>query len=143
MHFLIRTALPADVGAMHTLRCSVLENRLAGADRVTIASYLPFLASGSAWVADGDGVILGFAAIDLAAGSLWALFVAPAAEREGIGRALHDHFVAHARRAGLNELVLGTAPGTRAETFYRKAGWREAGLDGSGELRFRLPLNGE
>ena len=71
MHFLVRTALPADVGAMHALRCSVLENRLASPDRITFASHLPFLASGPAWVAEGEGAILGFAAIDLAAGSLW------------------------------------------------------------------------
>ena len=35
-------------------------------------------------------------------------------------------------------LWLGTAPGTRAETFYRKAGWIETGIRQGGEIRFEL-----
>ena len=140
MEFFIRPAVTADVAAMHALRCSVLENRLSSPDVVTLASYGPYLASGCAWVAEGEGTILGFAALDLAAASVWALFVAPAAEGKGVGRALHRHLLAQARRAGLAELVLGTAPGTRAELFYRAAGWRAERVDGGGELRFRLAL---
>ena len=33
---------------------------------------------------------------------------------------------------------LGTAPGTRAETFYRRTGWREVGQHGKGEVKFEM-----
>ena len=136
----VRPALMGDVAAMHALRCSVRENRLATPARVTPSSYIPFLDSGCAWVAQGESTILGFAAIDLADASVWALFVSPAMEGRGVGRALHDHLVAAARRAGLPDLSLGTAPGTRAERFYVKAGWRRLALDAHGELRLHLSL---
>lgn len=35
-------------------------------------------------------------------------------------------------------LWLTTTPGTRAERFYRIAGWQPAGLTDDGELRFKL-----
>jgi hypothetical protein len=33
---------------------------------------------------------------------------------------------------------LSTSPGTRAEGFYRKAGWQETGIYGKGEIRFEM-----
>jgi hypothetical protein len=33
---------------------------------------------------------------------------------------------------------LGTAPHTRAEIFYRNAGWKENGLHGKGEIKFEM-----
>ena len=33
---------------------------------------------------------------------------------------------------------LGTAPNTRAESFYRKAGWNEVGTHGQGEIKFEM-----
>jgi len=36
---------------------------------------------------------------------------------------------------------LGTAPHTKAETFYRKAGWEEVGLHGPDEIKFEMSYN--
>jgi hypothetical protein len=36
-----------------------------------------------------------------------------------------------------NEVWLGTAPGTRAEGFYEKAGWRRNGMHGK-EVKFEM-----
>jgi hypothetical protein len=33
---------------------------------------------------------------------------------------------------------LSTAPNTRAEKFYRNAGWREVGVYGKGEIKFEM-----
>jgi hypothetical protein len=33
---------------------------------------------------------------------------------------------------------LGTGPDTRAETFYRKAGWKERGKRPNGEIKFEM-----
>ena len=40
---------------------------------------------------------------------------------------------------GVGEAVLETGVGTRAERFYRRFGWREAGRTRS-DVIFRLPL---
>jgi hypothetical protein len=36
---------------------------------------------------------------------------------------------------------LGTAPNTRAESFYRKAGWQEIGTHGEGEIKFEMTFD--
>ena len=38
--------------------------------------------------------------------------------------------------AGADRIWLTTDPGTRAEAFYRAAGWRFVGLEESGEARY-------
>jgi hypothetical protein len=37
-----------------------------------------------------------------------------------------------------DQVWLGTAPGTRAEKFYKASGWRETGLHGKKELKFEM-----
>ncbi len=38
-----------------------------------------------------------------------------------------------------NETIwLSTSPGTRADQFYRKAGWVEAGIQGKAEIKFEM-----
>ncbi|MCE3226346.1 MAG: putative acetyltransferase, partial [Bacteroidetes bacterium] len=41
-----------------------------------------------------------------------------------------------------NRVWLGTAPNTRAESFYRKAGWTETGMHGQGEVKFEISFEG-
>ena len=38
----------------------------------------------------------------------------------------------------MKNVWLGTSPKTRAETFYRKAGWTEIGTHGDGEIKFEM-----
>ena len=140
MTTVIREARAEDVPALLTLRLSVRENQLSDPGRVTGASFAPYLADGSAWVAENGSLILGFAVLDLKAASVWALFVVPDAERTGIGRALHDHLIAQARLHGLGELCLNTSPGTRAERFYAAAGWRNSGMNSDGDIMLRIGL---
>ena len=136
MNLAIRPADPADIAAMHRIRCSVRENRLSDPARITEACYLPYVESGSAWVAENERGLAGFAAVDRAGSSVWALFVDPEMEGAGVGRALHDHMVEWARAQGLERLALSTAPGTRAEHFYVRMGWQADGLTPDGERRF-------
>jgi GNAT superfamily N-acetyltransferase len=138
----IRPARACDVPAMHALRCRVTENALSDPRRVTKDSYLPYVAQGSAWVALTELGLSGFAVLDVAGGSVWALFVAPETEGKGIGRALHARLVEGAVGHGLTRLSLSTAPGTRAERFYTEAGWISAGIDVAGELWFEMDLAG-
>lgn len=136
----IRIATPADVGAMHRLRNSVRENRLVADTQVRESSYLPYIAAGSAWVAEGASGLLGFAAVDARQCSIWALFVDPRYEGEGVGRALHGRMLEWARQQGLARLTLSTEAGSRAVDFYRRSGWRQTRVTAGGEVHFERTL---
>lgn len=136
----IRAARAADIPAMHALRTRVAENVLSDPSLVTEASYPLYLVRNGAWVAETERGLAGFAILDVAGGSVWALFVAPEAEGTGIGRALHDRLIEGAIGHGLRRLVLTTAPRTRAERFYAEAGWTRTGVARTGELSLERNL---
>lgn len=140
MDFSIRSATAGDIGAMHALRSRVRENRLSASTRIVRASYRPFVTAGSAWVAVSGGRIAGFAAVDGPARRVWALFVDPGAEGLGIGRALHATMLEWAREQGIARLHLSTEEGSRAVTFYRRAGWRRTSVTNEGEVHFERSL---
>ena len=139
MLFAIRLASIDDVGAMHRLRNSVLENRLSDPHRVLEADYHPYVAACSIWVAVSGKDIVGFGAIDAPAATLWALFVDPVAEGRGVGRALLRHMDDWARGQGIRRLSLTTGKGTRAQKFYEQAGYR-SGVSNDGEVLMEKAL---
>lgn len=136
----IRPAAESDIKAMHALRTRVAENALSDPGSVTEASYPLYLAQSGAWVAETERGLAGFAILDVAGGSVWALFVAPEAQGKGIGRALHDRLIEGAIGHGLDRLCLSTAPRTRAERFYTQAGWSRTGLTNDGEVSFERDI---
>jgi GNAT superfamily N-acetyltransferase len=137
MTFAIRIAEPGDIERMHAIRSAVRENPLTATSVITVESYLPYVAAASAWVAERDNKIVGFAVADEATSSVWALFVRPAHHGSGVGRALHDAMLKWAGARGIRQLGLQTTSGTRAELFYRKSGWSAGRLDENGQLHFR------
>lgn len=140
MSFTIRPAASSDVPAMHAVRSKVRENRLSDRAGITEASYLPYIAAGSVWVAETDAGVAGFAALSVTDASVWALFVDPDAEGVGIGRALHNHMLEWAREQGIRLLSLSTEEGSRAAHFYDRAGWTRAGITTDGEAVFEKLL---
>ena len=135
----IRVATEADIAEMHRIRTSVRENRLADPSLVQPGDYRAMLAEhGRGWVAESGGRIIGFAVADLARRNVWALFVDPDSEGRGAGRLLHEAMMGWMFAAGAEEVWLGTDPGTRAERFYRAAGWRYAGAQANGEARYEM-----
>jgi GNAT superfamily N-acetyltransferase len=141
MGVIVRTATARDIGAMHRIRTDVRENRLSDPQRVTEASYAPFVAAGTAWVAEIDGRVGGFAAVDAGAASVWALFVDRSLEGAGLGRALHARLVDWANEQRIQRLSLSTERGTRAADFYQRAGWKHKGMAKGGQLAFELILS--
>ena len=140
MDFHVRPATFADIAPMHRIRLAVAENRLSSSARVTEASYRPYVECGSAWVAEAAGEIVGFVVVDAPARSLWALFVRPDLEGQGIARSLFETATRWATQRRLGSFWLVTSPGTRAEAFYRAAGLTPAGTTEEGEVRFELML---
>lgn len=134
----LRYATEADIPGMHRIRLSVSENRLLDPSTVQPEDYRSMLGMrGRGWVAELNGEIAGFAIVDLSRANIWALFVDRASEGSGIGRALHDAMITWTFNTGIEQIWLGTEPGTRAERFYRAAGWKYVGLC-RGEAQFEL-----
>jgi GNAT superfamily N-acetyltransferase len=140
MEFIIRAAFRTDIPFMHAVRTRVRENRLSDPGRVTEASYLPYIAAGSCWVAETGAGIAGFAALDVREGAIWALFVDPSAEGIGVGRALHGRMLEWALERGLRCLSLHTDDGSRAAHFYKRAGWKRMSTTLEGEVLFQKML---
>lgn len=140
MSYLVRQATIADVYSMHRIRQSVRENRLSPNTAIDEHSYRSFLAVGSIWVAERDFQIYGFAAIDFSTASVWALFVDPTREGNGIGRELHEAMLKHARDRGCRRLSLSTDANSRAAGFYREGGWRQTHVTSDGEAFFERQL---
>jgi len=132
----LRFATRDDIAELQRIRGAVRENRLVSTV-IGVDDYVRYQAgTARTWVALLDGRIAGFASGDRATGNIWALFVDPIYEGLGVGRALHDAMITWLHEV-TPMLWLTTERGTRAEHFYRAAGWRETAELGV-ELRFEL-----
>lgn len=135
----VRVAVAGDIPQMHEIRMSVAENRLSDPTSIELDDYRRMMSEcGCGWVCIDGGRIIGFAVADLSASNVWALFIDPAAERRGAGRALHQVMMDWMFASGANRVWLGTGPGTRASQFYELAGWELAGTQPNGELRYEM-----
>lgn len=132
-----RTATIKDYTGLHHVRMSVRENILSDPSKITEADYrLMIEERGRGWVCEIDGVLVGFSIIDLLAQNIWALFLLPEYENQGIGRKLHDLMMEWAATQNIKSVWLSTSPDTRAEGFYKKMGWKESGILDNGEIKF-------
>lgn len=127
MTVMIRLAEPVDVSALFHVRTSVRENhvsreRLAELSITDDSVSEMIYASPCAWVAVLNDEIVGFSMIDVADGSLFAVFVLPAHEGKGLGTQLvlvaEDELFKHH-----SEIWLETDKDSRAAGFYRHLGW--------------------
>lgn len=136
---LFREAHIDDIPQIQIVRNSVKENTLSDPALVSDQDCEEFLTErGKGWVCEVDGQIVGFAIADLKEHNIWALFIHPDFEKQGIGKTLHDKMLDWYFQQTQQSVWLGTAPGTRAEAFYKKAGWRVTGMHGQGEVKFEF-----
>ncbi|WP_228457890.1 GNAT family N-acetyltransferase [Chryseobacterium candidae] len=139
MKIMIREAKPEDIPQIQRVRNSVKENTLSDPGLVTDEDCSEFLFQrGKGWVCEIEDEIVGFSIADLKGNNIWALFVHPDFENRGIGRKLHDIMLDWYFEQNKDSVWLGTSPGTRAEIFYRKSGWKEMGIHGKGEIKFEI-----
>ena len=88
--FIFREAVAGDILQMQIVRNAVKENVLSDPSRIRDGDYLPYLGEkGKSWVCVWDQTVVGFAAVDLEANNIWALFVHPAFENQDVGKQLH------------------------------------------------------
>lgn len=140
----LRIATRDDTAEIWRVRYAVTENTLTPG-RISDAELHTCLEDyGRGWVVELTPApnlrIAGFAIGDARNGHIWALFVDPALHGQGHGRQLHDVMVDWLFAQGHTRLDLGTQPDSRAEAFYRRAGWTpiDSGLDSHGDKGFEL-----
>jgi len=135
----IRAAEIKDIYQIQVVRNLVKENRLSDPALVPDSAVEDYITRrGKGWVCEIDGEVVGFAIADLVDNNIWALFIHPGFERIGIGKKLHDEMLNWYFSQTDKTVWLGTSPETRAELFYRKAGWKEVGVHGKGEIKFEM-----
>lgn len=135
----LRQAGMADAPGIWAVRYAVQENTLAPG-RISDEDLRRALQdTGRGWVAERDGRILGFAIANAQDGNIWALFVHPDAQGQGLGHRLHqlmlDWLLA---QPGTPRPWLGTGAGTQALGFYLRRGWQHDPAQpplASGDLR--------
>ena len=140
----LRVATARDVPALFDVRTAVRENHLDLAQLaergVAPPSITAMLARDDArtWVAEASGRVVAFAMADAALGTVFALFVHPAAEGRGHGRALLAVAEAWLFAAGWETIWLNTGrePWNRAHGVYRAAGWRMTGDADHDDVRY-------
>ena len=136
---ILREANSRDIKQIQIVRNSVKENMLSDPTLVSDEDCEEFInVRGKGWVCEIENKIVGFAIVDLKENNIWALFVHPDHEGKGIGKKLHDEMLNWYFAQNKNDVWLGTAPNTKAEQFYRKNGWREAGMHGLKEIKFEM-----
>lgn len=139
---IIREATIDDIKQIQIVRNSVKENTLSDPNLVTDEDCKEYITvRGKGWVCEMDRQIVGFAIADLKENNIWALFLHPKFEGKGIGKKLHKTMLDWYFTRTKDKVWLGTAPDTRAEKFYRNAGWREVGTHGTKEIKFEMTYN--
>jgi len=136
---ILREATINDIPQIQIVRNSVKENTLSNPNLVTDQDCEEFLTvRGKGWVCEINRQIIGFAIVDLTENNIWALFIDPNFEKKGIGRELHQLMLDWYFLQTQQNVWLGTEFHTRAEKFYRKAGWIEVELHGKKEIKFEM-----
>jgi GNAT superfamily N-acetyltransferase len=136
---IFREAINVDIKQIQVVRNAVKENTLSDPNLITDHDCEDFINKrGKGWVCEIENRIVGFAIADLKDNNIWALFIDPEFEKKGIGQTLHKIMLDWYFKQTKATVWLGTAFNTRAEKFYRKAGWMEVGLHGSKEIKFEM-----
>ena len=136
---IFREAVINDIEQIQIVRNLVKENVLSNPALVSDKDCEDFLTvRGKGWVCEIEKKIVGFAIADLKEKNIWALFVLPEYENKGVGKRLHSNMLNWYFSQIPESVWLSTAPGTRAELFYRKQEWAETGVYGKGEIKFEM-----
>ncbi|QYF93801.1 GNAT family N-acetyltransferase [Massilia sp. PAMC28688] len=143
LHF--RLARPADIPAMSAIRLAVTENVLTEPARVTAQMYRDYMDElGRAWVCEAGAAcrlqLIGFCYALQVDASIWALFVQPAWEGQGVATGLLDRSCAWLHGIGHASAQLYTGTGTRAEHFYTARGWQRSLASTGDEAHFVIDL---
>lgn len=139
---IFREANTQDIKQIQVVRNAVKENTLSDPNLVPDCDVEDYLVNrGKGWLCEINNQVIGFSIVDLVDHNVWALFLHPEFEKKGIGRKLHNLMLDWYFNQTDHNLWLGTSPNTRAEKFYKKAGWKVIGMHGKEEVKFEMTKN--
>ncbi|MBO9997457.1 MAG: GNAT family N-acetyltransferase [Cyanobacteria bacterium SID2] len=144
---LIRVARSNDIKTLFDIRTSVTENHQSREEIATLGitpeSIAEMLATDCcAWVAEFDRQPVGFAIANATEATIFGIFVRPAFEGKGVGRALMQAAETWLWAKNHEEiwLLTGNDPTLRAYGFYLHLDWIPTGVvsdgDFAGEMKF-------
>ncbi|MGM8850116.1 GNAT family N-acetyltransferase [Salinicola halophyticus] len=136
----VREARETDIEEIFAIRTSVAENHLSLAQLaemgITPETIAAMLAQGPClWVAEIDGVPVGFSMVRNETGCVFGLFVRADHEGRGVGRLLLERAERHLF-AKFGPIWLETEIGSRAYAFYECAGWLPVEKRDRGLMKF-------
>lgn len=133
-----RQATTEDIPQIQIVRNSVKENQLSNPNLIPDQLVEEFITKrGKGFVCEIDKKIVGFSIVDFVENNVWALFLLPEFEGKGIGKKLHQLMLDEYFSKTKETIWLSTEVNSRAETFYKKQGWKNAGFLGN-EVKFEM-----
>ena len=133
-----RQAIPEDIPQIQIVRNSVKENQLSNPNLIPDDLVEEFITKrGKGFVCEIDKKIVGFSIVDFVENNVWALFLLSEFEGKGIGKKLHQLMLDEYFSKTKETIWLSTEANSRAETFYKKQGWKNAGFHGN-EVKFEM-----
>ena len=133
-----RQAIPEDIPQIQIVRNSVKENQLSNPNLIPDELVEEFITKrGKGFVCEIDKKIVGFSIVDFVENNVWALFLLPEFEGKRIGKKLHQLMLDEYFSKTKETIWLSTEANSRAKTFYKKQGWKNAGLHGN-EVKFEM-----
>ena len=136
---IFREAKIGDIPQIQIVRNAVKENTLSDPNLVPDKDVEDYLFNrGKGWVCEFNNEVVGFSIVDLVDSNIWALFVHPNFEKQGIGKRLHNMMLDWYFQQTSKPVWLGTSPLTRAEKFYTLNGWIAIGKHGKSENKFEM-----
>ena len=133
-----RQAIPEDIPQIQIVRNSVKENQLSNPNLIPDELVEEFITKrGKGFVCEIDKKIVGFSIVDFVENNVWALFLLPKFEGKRIGKKLHQLMLDEYFSKTKETIWLSTEANSRAEIFYKKQGWKNAGFHGN-EVKFEM-----
>ena len=133
-----RQATTEDIPQIQIVRNSVKENQLSNPNLIPDDLVEEFITKrGKGFACEIDKKIVGFSIVDFVENNVWALFLLPEFEGKGIGKKLHQLMLDEYFSKTKETIWLSTEANSRAETFYKKQGWKNAGFLGN-EVKFEM-----
>ena len=133
-----RKATIKDIPLIQVVRNSVKENQLSNPSLIPNELVEEFITKrGTGFVCEIDDTIVGFSIVDFIENNVWALFLLPEYEGKGIGKKLHQLILDEYFSKTQKTIWLSTETNSRAELFYKKQGWKNAGFHGE-EIKFEM-----
>ena len=133
-----RQAIPEDIPQIQIVRNSVKENQLSNPNLIPDELVEEFITKrGKGFVCEIDDKIVGFSIVNFVENNVWALFLLQEFEGKGIGKKIHQLMLDEYFSKTKETIWLSTEANSRAETFYKKQGWKNAGLHGN-EVKFEM-----